>query len=113
MRCVCWSEKRNSRLGLDPLIRRIPAGLAVRQYAGNTDPGALSYSSSSSPMNLHMSRATLEEVRRQALELNDSERESLIRDLIASFDGPPDPDRDEAWGVEIQRRLKEIEDGTA
>jgi putative addiction module component (TIGR02574 family) len=60
-----------------------------------------------------MSRATLEEVRRQALELNESERESLIRDLIASFDGPPDPDRDEAWSVEIQRRLKEIDDGTA
>jgi len=42
----------------------------------------------------------------QALALPERERAELARELIASLDGLPDPDVDEAWAAEIQRRLE-------
>ncbi|MBI4604201.1 MAG: addiction module protein [Planctomycetes bacterium] len=41
-----------------------------------------------------------------ALSLPEIERAVLARELIASLDGPPDADAEEAWALEIQRRLE-------
>jgi putative addiction module component (TIGR02574 family) len=53
---------------------------------------------------------TLEILEAQALELAPSDRARLIERLIASLDA--DPEVEEAWALEVERRNAEIEDGT-
>jgi putative addiction module component (TIGR02574 family) len=52
------------------------------------------------------------EVLAAALALPLDERASLARELIASLDGEPDADAEDAWAVEIERRVQELKDGT-
>lgn len=40
----------------------------------------------------------------EALELSAEERLGLAAELLASVDGPADPDWDEAWQAELDRR---------
>jgi putative addiction module component (TIGR02574 family) len=47
-----------------------------------------------------------------ALRLDDDARAELAAELIASLDGPPDPDAESAWDAEIERRIAAIEGGT-
>jgi putative addiction module component (TIGR02574 family) len=54
----------------------------------------------------------LEQIRNQALALSESDRAELARDLLKSLDGPPDPDANNAWDADIERRLKQIDEGT-
>ena len=54
---------------------------------------------------------TLESVRRDALRLSQDERELLALDLALSVEKAPG--YDEAWGAEIERRLKEVDEGKA
>jgi Putative addiction module component len=42
----------------------------------------------------------------EALRLSLAERADLAAELLASMDGVPDADADEAWAVEIERRAK-------
>ncbi len=56
-----------------------------------------------------MTTAQLEALRSEALALSEDERAKLASDLVASLDGPADPDLSEAWDVEICRRINEIE----
>lgn len=60
-----------------------------------------------------MGGMTLEEVRSEALSLSESERAELAHSLVASLDGPADRDAEQAWDAEIQRRLAEVDAGTA
>ena len=60
-----------------------------------------------------MPNSALEKVRADALNLPESDRAELAQDLMASLDGPADPDADKAWDAEILRRLAEIDAGTA
>jgi putative addiction module component (TIGR02574 family) len=46
-----------------------------------------------------------------ALRLDDDAREALAAELLASLDGPADPDAERAWDVEIERRIDAIESG--
>ena len=46
-----------------------------------------------------------------ALRLDDEARAELAAELLASLDGPPDPDAAAAWDTEIQRRIEAIEAG--
>ena len=46
-----------------------------------------------------------------ALRLDDDARAELAAELLASLDGPADPDADQAWDVEIERRISAIEAG--
>ncbi len=48
-----------------------------------------------------------------ALRLDPAERAELVSELIASLDGPSDPDAAEAWDKEIRRRAASLEGGTA
>lgn len=59
-----------------------------------------------------MSR-TFTELWREAVELTEEERASLAGLLIESLEGDPDPDVEAAWAAEIQRRVAEVESGTA
>ena len=60
-----------------------------------------------------MSSMHLSKVRAEALELPESDRAALAKDLLSSLDGAPDPDADLAWDEEILRRLHEVESGKA
>lgn len=60
-----------------------------------------------------MSLPEVETVRVDALALPELERAALARDLVASLDGPADPDVAAAWDIELCRRINEIEGGKA
>jgi putative addiction module component (TIGR02574 family) len=47
-----------------------------------------------------------------ALRLEPEIRAELAAELLASLDGPADPDAEGAWGAEIERRIAAIEAGT-
>jgi putative addiction module component (TIGR02574 family) len=47
-----------------------------------------------------------------ALRLEPDARAELAAELLASLDGPPDPDAEAAWNAEIDRRIAAIEAGT-
>jgi len=48
-----------------------------------------------------------------ALELSAAERAALAHELLASLEGPADPDAAEAWEAEIGRRLEQLDCGGA
>ena len=48
-----------------------------------------------------------------ALRLDEDSRAELAAELLASLDGPSDPDAEAAWSAEIERRIASIEAGTA
>lgn len=54
---------------------------------------------------------TLAELKQKASQLSKSERADLALSLIESLDGPADPDVEEAWRVEIERRIGQLERG--
>jgi putative addiction module component (TIGR02574 family) len=47
-----------------------------------------------------------------ALRLDDAARAELAAELLASLDGPDDPNAEAEWEAEIQRRVAAIESGT-
>lgn len=55
----------------------------------------------------------LAELKNRASQLSEAERAELLLSLIESLDGPADADVEEAWRVEIERRVGEIERGEA
>jgi putative addiction module component (TIGR02574 family) len=54
---------------------------------------------------------TLAELKQKASKLSEAERADLALSLIESLDGPADPDVEEAWRVEIERRIGQIDRG--
>jgi putative addiction module component (TIGR02574 family) len=53
----------------------------------------------------------LAELKKKAAQLSDVERAELALSLIGSLEGPADPDVEEAWRVEIERRIGQIDRG--
>lgn len=53
----------------------------------------------------------LTELKEKASQLSDAERAELALSLIESLDGPADPGVDEAWRLEVERRVGQIERG--
>lgn len=47
-----------------------------------------------------------------ALRLDSATRAELAAEILASLDGPADPDAEAAWNDEIDRRIEAIEAGT-
>ncbi len=58
-----------------------------------------------------MTKAT-ESILADALRLDAGARAELAAELLASLDGPADPDVASAWEEEIQRRVEALEAGT-
>jgi putative addiction module component (TIGR02574 family) len=48
-----------------------------------------------------------------ALRLDEDARAEIAAELLASLDGPSDPDAETAWAAEIDRRVSAIESGTS
>ena len=55
----------------------------------------------------------LADIERDILELSQNERTELLRKLIGDLDAPGDANSEAAWLKESERRLGEIESGTA
>lgn len=55
---------------------------------------------------------TKRELREQALALPLDERARLSHDIIASLDAPPEGDAAEEWVREIERRVREVKEGS-
>jgi putative addiction module component (TIGR02574 family) len=55
---------------------------------------------------------TAADVLADALRLEPDARAEVAAELLASLDGPADPDAETAWNAEIDRRIKAIEAGT-
>jgi len=53
-----------------------------------------------------------EHVLADALRLEPGSRADVAAELLASLDGPADPDAEQAWDAEIARRIAAIEAGT-
>ena len=53
----------------------------------------------------------LDELKQKAAQLGEDERAELALALISSLDGEPETGVDEAWRVEITRRIAQIERG--
>ncbi|HEX5761220.1 MAG TPA: addiction module protein [Thermoanaerobaculia bacterium] len=53
--------------------------------------------------------STVEAIEAEALQLPPSDRARLVERLIASLDA--DPDVEEAWAAEVERRHQEVESG--
>ena len=51
---------------------------------------------------------TLGELKRKAAQLSERERADLALSLIESLDGPADPDVEEAWRVETEKRVAQV-----
>ena len=49
----------------------------------------------------------------EALRLDEEARAELAAELLASLDGPADPDAGVLWAQEIERRVASIESGRA
>ena len=58
-----------------------------------------------------MTKAT-ESLLADALRLDEKARAELAAQLLASLDGPSDPDAATAWAEEIERRVNALEAGT-
>lgn len=54
--------------------------------------------------------ATVEELEAEALRLSSAQRARLVEKLIASLDSEPDVEN--AWAVEVERRHAELEGGS-
>jgi putative addiction module component (TIGR02574 family) len=55
---------------------------------------------------------TIEQLHAAVLALPIKERAKLAHDLLDSLDGPADPNAAAAWTEEIERRAKELADGS-
>ena len=53
-----------------------------------------------------------DELRDAALTLPTKDRAELAHDLLRSLDGPEDPDAEAAWLAEIERRARELAEGS-
>ena len=53
----------------------------------------------------------LANLKQQAAQLSDNERAELALAPIQSLDGEPDADVEEAWRIEIERRIAQVQRG--
>lgn len=60
-----------------------------------------------------MTAEPLKRLRSEILALSEAERAELAHDLIQSLDAPRDNGVEDAWDVEISRRINEIDAGQA
>ena len=59
---------------------------------------------------VRMSNALIE-LKEKAFQLSEAERAEFALSLLESLDGPTDPGVEEAWRLEVERRVGEIERG--
>jgi putative addiction module component (TIGR02574 family) len=59
-----------------------------------------------------MTQASPEELLQRALQLPVDDRLALATELLESVEGPEDPVWAEAWAIELDKRVRELDEGT-
>ena len=54
---------------------------------------------------------SIQELLREASQLSENDRVELAGRLIQSLEGPPDADVEAAWAEEIERRIRDLDEG--
>jgi putative addiction module component (TIGR02574 family) len=54
---------------------------------------------------------SVQELLREASQLSENDRAELAGRLLETIEGPPDPDVEKAWAEEIERRIRELDEG--
>ena len=60
-----------------------------------------------------MAQSNASDLLERALQLPADERLALANELLDSVEGPEDPEWTAAWAAELDRRAKELDNGTA
>jgi putative addiction module component (TIGR02574 family) len=60
-----------------------------------------------------MAESSSDELRQRALQLPADERIALATELLDSVEGREDPEWSAAWAAELDRRVRDLEHGTA
>jgi putative addiction module component (TIGR02574 family) len=60
-----------------------------------------------------MAQATPGDLLQSALQLPEDDRLALATELLESVEGPEDPEWSAAWAAELDRRVREIDEGRA
>ncbi len=60
-----------------------------------------------------MAQATPAELLQHALQLPEDDRLASATELLESVEGPEDPDWAAAWAAELDRRVRELDEGRA
>lgn len=60
-----------------------------------------------------MAMANSDELLRRAMELPPEARAALAGSLLQSLESPVDADAEAAWATEIERRIAQLDDGSA
>lgn len=60
-----------------------------------------------------MAQPTAAELLQHALQLPVDDRLALATELLESVEGPEDPEWAEAWAAELDRRVRELDEGRA
>lgn len=84
---------------------------APSNVARSTPAAAPLSNSADEAYNRGMTKGT-QAVLADALRLDSAARAELAAEILASLDGPADPDAEAAWNDEIDRRIEAIEAGT-
>ena len=92
--------------------RRTPNGLRLSGRAFQRSAPTACWAAVGEANMDSMTKAT-ESVLADALRLDAKARAELAAELLASLDGPADPDAATAWDEEIRRRVDALEAGTA
>jgi putative addiction module component (TIGR02574 family) len=60
-----------------------------------------------------MAVVDIERILKEAKALPESARARLAQELVATLDGPADPDAAAAWDSELEKRLSDLRSGNA
>lgn len=60
-----------------------------------------------------MAVVDIERILKEAKALPESDRARLAQELVATLDGPADPDAAAAWDSELEKRLSDLRSGNA
>ena len=97
----CASPAGRAARRLPPLTTRVTPGTVGCMRLLGGAPGSII---------MGMTKAT-EAVLADALRLDADSRAQLAAELLASLDGPSDPDAEAAWQVEIEQRVAALKAG--
>ena len=88
------------------------AALQPRTILGHWPDGCKRLLGGESERKIEDMTKAVEAVLADALRLDLEARAEVAAELLASLDGPADPDAEAAWAVEIERRVAAIEAGS-
>ncbi len=105
----CSATVRNSQGRHEAAVATAGVSQAIAIGPKSTGPG--SAASGGKLLLLALATCYCNDLYREAVELSESERAELAGLLLESLQTEPDPDVEAAWAEEIERRVRDIDEG--